>query len=60
MWATDQLNGSLTALDWSGLSKELNVKSSEWTDLIIAHATDEGAFFPTHAQWEDFEEFESF
>ena len=60
MWATDQLNGSLTALDWSGLSKELNVKTSEWTDLIIAHATDEGAFFPPHEQWKDFEEFESF
>ncbi len=59
MWATDQLNGSLTALDWSGLSVELSEKSSEWTDLIIAHATDEGAFFPPHAQWEDFEEFES-
>jgi hypothetical protein len=59
MWATDQLNGSLTSLHWPKLSQELNAKSPEWTDLIIRHATDEGAFFPSHAQWEDSEECES-
>lgn len=59
MWATDQLNGSLTTLDWPKLHEELNVKSPEWIELIIRGATDEGAFFPPHAQWEDSEESES-
>jgi hypothetical protein len=58
MWATDQLNGSLTSLDWPKLSQELKAKSPEWTDLIIRRATDEGAFFPPHADGEDLEESE--
>lgn len=45
MWATDELNGSLTDLDWLGLGSELRVKSTEWVDLIMRHASSEGAFF---------------
>ena len=60
MWATDQLNGSLTSLDWSGLTHELNAKSPEWTNLIIDHATTEEAFFPPQPHWEYAEEPESF
>ena len=60
MWATDHLNGNLTSLDWSGLSQELDTKASEWTTLIIDHATTEGAFFPPHPHWEDSEETQSF
>jgi len=52
MWATDQLNGSLTNLNWLDLSKELSEKSMEWTKLIIGHAVDEGAFFPADRQEE--------
>jgi hypothetical protein len=59
MWATDQLNGSLASLDWPGLSQALHARSPEWTDLIIGHATHEGAFFPPHADWEGLEESES-
>jgi hypothetical protein len=46
MWATDQLNGSLSNFDWEGLKAKLGVKALEWTELIIKHAQDEGAFFP--------------
>ena len=58
MWATDQLNGSLTTLDWPSVSKELHIKAMEWTDLIIKHATDEGVFFSQKAQWEEANELE--
>ena len=60
IWATDQLNGSLTDLDWCGLSQELTVKSPEWTELIIRHATDEGAFFPPRMPWEEYDQPEAF
>jgi len=60
IWATDQLNGSLTDLDWCGLIDELTVKSPEWTELIIRHATDEGAFFPPRTPWEEYDEPEAF
>jgi hypothetical protein len=46
MWATDQINGSLSRFDWEGLKRDLQIKASEWTELIIKHAQDEGAFFP--------------
>lgn len=45
-WATDQLNGSLSDFNWDGLKRDLEVKASEWTELIIKHAQDEDAFFP--------------
>jgi hypothetical protein len=45
MWATDELNGGLSTLDWSILKSELVVKSQEWTETIIAHAVNEGVFF---------------
>ena len=56
MWATDQLNGAMTSLDWTALTKELDAKLPEWTDLIIRHATNEGAFFPPQTPWGDLEE----
>lgn len=46
MWATDQLNGSLSDFNWEGLKRDLEVKASKWTDLIIEHAQTGGAFFP--------------
>ncbi len=45
MWATDELNGGLSTLDWSELRSELVAKSQEWTETIISHARDEGVFF---------------
>lgn len=45
MWATDDLNGGLSNLDWSMLKLELMIKSQEWTESIISHAVDEGVFF---------------
>ena len=51
MWATDELNGRLAALDLPAVHAELQTKSVEWTDLIIRHATQEGAFFPAQAAW---------
>jgi hypothetical protein len=59
MWATDQLNGSLTDLDWGGLLPELAGRAAEWTDLIIFHATREDAFFPSHPQGEEYGEAEA-
>ena len=54
LWATDQLNGGLSSLDWDGTQSELAVKVPQWSALIIQHATDEGAFFPQAEQgvWE--------
>lgn len=46
MWATDQLNGGLTSLDWAATQSELSVKVPQWSALIIEHAGSEGAFFP--------------
>jgi hypothetical protein len=45
MWATDELDGGLSTLDWPMLKSELMVKSKEWTNTIIAHAVEEGVFF---------------
>ena len=54
LWATDQLNGGLSSLDWEGTQSELAVKVPQWSALIIQHATGEGAFFPQAEQdvWE--------
>lgn len=52
MWATDQLNESLSSFNWDDLQRELQEKSAEWREQIIRHATDEGEFF---AHPEDFE-----
>ena len=59
MWATDQLNGALTTLDWRTLKLELDAKALEWTEQIIQHATTENAFFPPQPQLEEAEEIES-
>jgi hypothetical protein len=47
MWATDELNGGLSSLDWGALAPELHERQPEWTELIVQHASDEGVFFPT-------------
>jgi hypothetical protein len=47
MWATDELNGALSTLDWSALQIELEEKTPDWTDFILKHAQDEGTFFPS-------------
>ncbi len=49
-WATDQLDGSLSGFNWEELRRDLQVKASEWTELIIRHAQDEGAFFPERSE----------
>jgi len=46
MWATDSVNGSLSDLNWEGLREELQTRSGEWTEQIIAHARDNKVFFP--------------
>lgn len=46
MWATDSLNGALVEFDWSSLSRELQKKRHEWTEIVIGHAEMEGEFFP--------------
>lgn len=49
MWATDQMNGALTELNWPELLEELNDKVAEWTDLVIKHARSEDEFFPVQS-----------
>ncbi len=46
MWATDQLNGSLSDFNWDALQVDLQTKATKWTELVIKHAQDEHAFFP--------------
>lgn len=46
IWATDQLGESFIDLDWSGTYKEIVSLSDAWVETIIAHARDEGQFFP--------------
>lgn len=46
-WATDELNGSLSSLDWPALRLELEEKTPTWTDMIASHAKAEDAYFPT-------------
>ena len=46
MWATDELNGSLSALNWPGLQAELVTCRASWIDLIISSAKEHHEFFP--------------
>ncbi|TDI34252.1 MAG: hypothetical protein E2P02_30800 [Acidobacteria bacterium] len=46
MWATDQLDGALSELDWPRLKSELETKRKQWTKDIIDHAATENVFFP--------------
>jgi hypothetical protein len=46
MWATDELNQGLSSLDWDATQNELTAKVPQWSELIIGHASGEGAFFP--------------
>lgn len=59
MWATDQINGALTEFDIVQVCGELRSKSFEWVNLVIRHATDNGAFFPEAPHAEDYEDPES-
>lgn len=52
MWSTDELNGSLVALDWTGLRRELEFKVPEWIELIIKNAAEEGEFFSQNLEYE--------
>lgn len=45
MWASDSLNGALVSLDLEKLSSEIEVNCPKWTEEIIRHATDNGAYF---------------
>jgi hypothetical protein len=45
MWLTDELNGSLCDLDWSGARSDILRKKREWTEQIISHAEHSGKFF---------------
>jgi len=53
MWATDHLGESVSNLDWPTLSKSLVQQEPEWTNLVIRHATNEGAFFPDPRHFEE-------
>ena len=59
MWASDQLDEAFVALDWDALQRELQIKSSQWMELVIQHASDEGAFFPSQPDLEEAEAVES-
>jgi hypothetical protein len=60
MWASDQLDDALVALDWPGLRDELRTKAPEWMEMVIQHASDEGAFFPPQPEPEEAEAVESY
>lgn len=53
LWAVDELNGALTEFDWDALQSELAEKRVAWTDQIIAHAKQQGEFFPSHEDLSD-------
>jgi len=52
MWATDELNGSLSSLDWTRLRGDLSDKRDAWTSQIITHAEAQGTFFPEASAWQ--------
>ncbi len=56
MWVTDYVNGGLIEFNLLVVSQELGVRSPEWVEKVIRHATDNGAFFPERSSSEDFEE----
>ena len=58
MWATDHVNGALVELNLSGVRQELDKKSLEWVEMVIRHATDNGAFFPERLLSEETDESE--
>jgi hypothetical protein len=45
-WASDELNGALSELNWPRLQKELANRQHPWIDLIITHAQEHNEFFP--------------
>ncbi len=50
MWASDSVNGGMSELDWGLLKADLARAVPSWTDRIIQHAKDNGAFFTQVAQ----------
>jgi hypothetical protein len=46
MWASDDLNGNLADLNWTGLKKEFSRLREPWIEMIINHAKEHHAFFP--------------
>jgi len=46
MWASDGLGEGLTTLNWELLVEELQVVGPQWLDQVIAHARENGGFFP--------------
>ena len=54
MWASDSLNGSLSALDWDAVVDDLRHACPRWTESIIKHASDNDGFF-TQGAPEDYE-----
>jgi hypothetical protein len=53
LWATDNLNGALSSLDWQLLQPEFTRARASWTELVIEHAREEGVFFPATEQSEE-------
>lgn len=45
-WASDELNGSLGALDWSKLQPELATFRQRWVKTVVSHAKDHKVYFP--------------
>jgi hypothetical protein len=46
-WASDELNGSLAALDWSKLQPELAAFRERWIKTLVSHAKQHKAYFPS-------------
>lgn len=46
VWASDAVNGSLTAFHWPTLQQELTRLRKEWRELVIQHAEKHEVFFP--------------
>ena len=46
-WASDELNGSLGAMDWSKLQPELASFRHRWAKTIVTHAKDHQVYFPS-------------
>ncbi|HWY87324.1 MAG TPA: hypothetical protein VNX28_11395 [Gemmataceae bacterium] len=46
IWASDEVNGSLSEMNWPTLQAEFANLRPRWIDLIISHAKEHGVFFP--------------
>lgn len=52
MWASDQVNGGLSSLDWARVENELSTACPKWINTIVNHAKDHGEFFTQVAESE--------